>query len=69
MIALVLPAELHLCVEWLRAVNTQSWRAGSPPPLPARPSTDGEVQAFYDYLAPVYQRTVQVWQGLATFRG
>jgi hypothetical protein len=66
---LALPADLQACVEWLRAINTQSWRAGPPPALPARPAVNPEAQAFYDYLAPVYTHTVQVWQGLASFRG
>lgn len=63
----MLPPDVQACLAWLRAVNTQSWRAPAPPALPARPA-DAEAGAFYDYLAPVFAQTAQVWQQLAPWR-
>lgn len=60
---LTLPPDLQIALEWLRAINTQSWRAPAPPPLPPRPTSNPEAQAFYDMLAPIYSQTVQVWIG------
>ena len=68
MIPLALPPDLQACVDWLRAVNGQSWNAPPPPPAPARPATNPHAQAFYDYLMPTFTQTVQVWGQLAPFR-
>lgn len=68
MITLVLPPELRACVEWLRAINQQSWQAPPPPALPVRPA-DAQLGGFYDYMAPIFTETVRVWTELASFRG
>lgn len=66
---LTLPPDLAACLNWLRAVNGQSWQAPAPPPLPPRPTGDDkEAQGFYDFMAPIYSKTVGVWTSLASYR-
>lgn len=66
--SLRLTPELLAALDWLRAVQDQSWRAPAPPPWPLRPVDNPEAQAFYDFAAPIYARTAQVWASLAAFR-
>lgn len=62
--ALLLPPEMQQAVAWLRAIGAQSWRAPQPPPWPARPTVNPEAMAFWDFLNPIYARTVAVYAKL-----
>jgi hypothetical protein len=63
-----LSADMQAAVNWLQAINTQSWNAPAPPPKPARP-IDVIASGYYDtVIAPNWDQIVSIYNQLAGFR-